>query len=193
MLLELLNHSNDIFAHMLTYISGNNDVRTLVRLRATCRQLTAFLAAKVPHFDPQWPILAHFRRYKAALIDIKSIKRFQIIRNTWVAELHTTFLQNKNKLTIYVNYLEKRYHDMSYIEVKTQRGKYYRTYFMYHLLNGKVTTNCDYMANKYELKFYKGRADNIPEWLLKYFKRSSNIVRRLDVCYENNFTVDKYY
>ncbi len=172
MLLELLEHSVEIFQYIFDYVIYTRDVVTLGHISSVCKQLYAL----------KWPLLAHKRHYNKSLKTIESIKRFQIFQDGCYKE-HVTFMELNDNLTIYavakniIPEFDIFSSKMHHILIHPWYGRIKIVY---------ITTT----SNRYRLKSCGG-FNLLPQWLNKYMvKGSKKIIARID---HNKFGFDVDY
>ncbi len=154
MLLELLQHHQDLFLATIEPLIGARKFVDLVRLTATCQQIRDFLAHRVPFYT-------HFWRMKDSLNNIKSINILMNKRSI-IREYN-----GKLQLTTYWHYNIAANSVIKYIE-PLSFGIWNASKFSWTDIN----ENLQKVTITYSIgtKICIGIIGVIPQWLYKYGK-----------------------
>jgi hypothetical protein len=193
-LIDILNHSEDIFIVILDYLAYCRDVRSLTRLKCTCARLATFLAAKDSQNYHLGAFLAHYRGYSASLEKFRTINRFQIIKRD-PFPTRVTFLEFNGNLTIYTfhNRYPTSHNGYIYGEIYSSRIPIKNKLEIIERFT-KVCIRIHRMNHRYELEVYNGDLFlcDVPKWLTQYMLRGpKKIIARIDTS-TFEFDVDEY-
>jgi hypothetical protein len=161
MLLELLNHHEDLFMAAVGPLIGARNAADLARLAASCRQLNSFIAT-----------IDFYKHSKLFNNSLKFIKSINILSNKYCS-----IKEYNNKLHIYTyeqgGYsCEQKYSVWTSNEYGEQNS--YVSMFIYHGTKVRTIYSVSILPC-----FNINIIGPIPEWLQKYIRNNSVCVMRM--------------
>ncbi len=151
MILELLNHHQDLLLGALSPLIWRRDHASLGALGASCRRMRDFLADKVP-------FLAHWRKFRLTLCAVKESK---ILFNKYI-----TLRKINDCIHVYSSYEDNRYKYSIY------STRMHMPHYIYNLNDYKGIELC-HCGDKIELTTYGVSCTvtfyvigNAPSWIM---------------------------